>query len=330
MLLLHKQQAAVQKQKGVALLFVLLIFAVITTVSVKIITDVQRNTERQARYLHQQQAKHYALGAEQYIAALLEIERSEDNKQQQYTDHWFQPWAKEHTMSVEGGRLNMQVIDEQALFNLNSLQGKDAGKMQAFTEFLMKLHINPQLAEKIQKWGSLEPQKLLEQDSLYMSQVPPIRAGGGELKSVSELKLMQMMSSEEYKKLRPFVTVLPESVQMNINTAPAELFPFILPGISPEEAGEIVHARGETGFSNLQAIRDHPALQNKKIDWNKLKVSFSSRFFSVYIKANYSDITYYLHSRLARSDNGDVVVTSREEGEYPQWVSTLRQSVRQQ
>ena len=329
-MLLHEPQVSVKKQKGIALLFVLLIFAVITTVSVKIITDVQRNTERQARYLHQQQAKHYALGAEQYIAMLLEIENSKDEKQQ-HTDHWFQPWAEEHVMPVEDGQVNMQVIDEQALINLNVLQGKNStGKAQAFKEFLMSLHIDPQLADRIQKWGTQEPQKLLEQDSLYMSQVPPIRAGGGELKSVSELKLMQMMSREEYKKLRPFVTVLPKSVQMNINTVPAELFPFILLGISQEEAGEIIHARGQAGFDNLQAIRDHPALQNKKIDWNKLKVSFSSQFFSVYIKANYSDTTYYLHSRLARSDKGDVVVTSREEGEYPQWVSILRQSVRQQ
>lgn len=317
----------VEKQKGVALLFVLLIFAIITTVATKMVIQTQRNTERQAQYLHQQQAQYYALGAEQYVAMLLE----KDSLSEKRVDHWHSPWADDHQLPMVGGGVEIQVIDEQALLNLNLLQGEDGQKQIAIFERLFtRLQINAQLAERIRNWGSSDPQKRIEEDSLYMSMVPPIRTGGGELNSVSELKLMQLLDAESYKKLRPFVTVLPQGIGVNLNTVPQELLPVIFSELSDSEAAEIVEARGKSGFENLEAMRKHPALEGKKINWQTVQGTFFSQYFSAYIKANYGRVTYYLHSLLARDDRGKVVVISREEGDYPQWVSALRRSVRHQ
>jgi len=317
----------IEKQRGIALLFVLLIFAIITTVAVQMVMQVQRNTERQAQYLHYQQAKYYALSAEQYIAMLLEKEKPNDSA----IDHWFSPWAADHNLPFESGHAEIQVIDEQALLNLNLLHSKDAGKQEApFKRLFERLNLNPDLIERIKGWGTEDPQKLAEQDSFYMALSPPSRTGGTFLRSVTELKLMQLLNNENYNKLRPFITVLPENVGINLNTVPYDLLPSLFADLSEADAKDIVEARGNVGFDNLDAMRKHPALEGKKINWQSVQATFSSQYFSAYIKAYYGNVIFYLHSLLARDEQGKVVVISREEGSYPQWVSVLRQSVRNQ
>lgn len=315
------------KQRGVALLFVLLMFAIITSIAVKIVVQLYRNTERQTSFLQYQQAKHYALGGEQYIAALL----TRKAPMKDAIDHWFQPWASDHQFKMDGGQVEIQVIDEQALLNLNSLHGKNSNQQIKMLEHLCaQLNINPVLAERIHKWGSTDPQVLMEENNYYGSLDFPIFAGGGPLSDVSELKLMQILDDVEYNKLRPFVTVLPEKAGINLNTVPQELLPVIFDDLSSEEAEEFVSIRGEYGFKNLNEIKHLPMLQNKKIGWNMLKITLSSQFFSAYIKATYNDATYYLHTVLTRNDQGDVVVIRRNDGDYPQWISILRRSVRDQ
>jgi type II secretory pathway component PulK len=55
----------------VALIFVLMIFAIIVVVATSIATRLYHNTEKHSRYLQFVQAKHYAFGGEQYAALLL-------------------------------------------------------------------------------------------------------------------------------------------------------------------------------------------------------------------------------------------------------------------
>ncbi len=315
---------SVKRQQGVALLFVLLIFAVITTVVAYMVTMTQQNTERQANYLHLQQAKHYAMGGEQYIAMLLE--RSGEEKE---TDHWFSPWAEDHQFDVEGGKITIQVIDEQALFNLNVLNGKDSeNQTEIFKRLLAGLQIDEQLVERIRGWMEVEPEKLMEQDSIYMSLDPPYRAGGTLFNHVSELRLLAMLDKPSYKKLRPFVTALPEDIGINFNTVQKDLMQAVFPDLSDSELIEIIAARGKTGFADLAAMRKDPVMDGKQINWKNVHGTFSSQYFSAYIKAEFGKVIYYLHSLLAKDKKGKVVVISREEGDYPQWVPELRQSAR--
>ena len=67
------EMTSADKQRGVALLFVLSMFAVITSIAVTLVTQLHRNTEKQHDFLQYQQVKYYAQGAEQYAIALLGI-----------------------------------------------------------------------------------------------------------------------------------------------------------------------------------------------------------------------------------------------------------------
>ena len=317
-----------QQQKGVALLFVMVIFAVITIIATSIVTQTQRNTIKQVHYLQYQQTKQYAFSGEQYIAALLE--KNQKNTQQPI-DHWFLPWAEDHHLSLPTGEVEIQVIDEQALFNINLLRGQYGSHYKPmFDELLTRLHINTELTNRIASWGQKDPQSLTAEDNFYLSLQPATRAGGERFVSVSELKIMQFLDEENYEKLRPFITALPDNASININTVPRELIPVILPGVSEGDAEEIIAARGKIGFANLESLKSHPALVGKNINWSELPIHFASQYFSAYIKAQYGEVTYHLHSLLMRDRQGKVAVISREERDSPQWVSVLRRSMRQQ
>ncbi|MGB1272330.1 MAG: hypothetical protein ACPG5T_09660, partial [Endozoicomonas sp.] len=79
-------------QRGVALIYVLLIFSLITLMASQIVTNLWLHTEKNARYLERVQAKHYALGAEQYIALLLEQDFDLDKKKKRMVDHEKEYW----------------------------------------------------------------------------------------------------------------------------------------------------------------------------------------------------------------------------------------------
>ena len=321
------EMTSADKQRGVALLFVLSMFAVITSIAVTVVTQLHRNTEKQYDFLQHQQVKYYAQGAEQYAIALLR----DKPVQRDSVTHWFETWADDHQLEMEGGQVEIEIIDEQALLNLNSLHGKNSEyRVDMLKRLLTQLEMNPLLTEKVHRWGNSDPQTLMEENQYYGSLESPILASGVSLSDVSEIKLMQILSDEEYKKLRPFVTILPDKAGINLNTVPRELLPMIFDGFSSTEAEEFVSLRGETGFQNINEIKQLPMMKNKNINWNKLQLTLSSQFFSVYIKAVYNDTIYYLHTLLAKNDQGDVAVIRRNEGDYPQWISILRRSVRDQ
>ena len=94
------------------------------------------------------------------------------------------------------------------------------------------------------------------------------------------------------------------------------------------DAKGFVDSRSRDGISEMKEVLNSTSLKNKLPKSVEKILSLNSRFYSVYIKARYREMTYYLHSRLARDKEGRVTVISRESGQYPRWVATLRESVR--
>ncbi len=323
-----------QYQKGVVLIFVMMIFALIAAISTSVLVMTRVNVGRQGAYLHHQQAKYYALGAEQYVAMLLQSDHktnpSNRNDTQNTIDHWFSDWADDHDIKVDDGHLTVQVIDEQALFNLNRLSASDSdAASQELAIGLGKLGIDSALIKRILDWKTEEADALETIDIFYATLDPPLRIRGGPLISTSELNLMQILNPTQYKKLRPYITVLPGQTKWNLNTVPRELLAIIFAQLNENEIEELIQTRGKTGFSQLSDLKNHSVFSDKQINWDNLNVALSSQYFSVYTKAVYGDATYYLHSVLYRNHKGNVSVIQREEGEYPAWVSVLRRSMRE-
>ena len=109
--------AVVPRQGGVALITVLLIVFLASLTATSLATLQQITIRRSTVLQHQQQARLYALGLEQW-AKLILIRDGQKNQ----TDHPDEEWAHlPPALPVEGGRLSAKIRDLQGCFNLNNL-----------------------------------------------------------------------------------------------------------------------------------------------------------------------------------------------------------------
>lgn len=104
-------------QAGVALITVLLIVFLASIAATSLAALQQLAIRRGTVLQHQQQARLYTLGAEQWAMVILERDR-----QQSETDHPGEEWASlPPALPIEGGTLAARLSDLQGCFNLNNL-----------------------------------------------------------------------------------------------------------------------------------------------------------------------------------------------------------------
>ena len=346
------------RQKGIALIYVLLIFALITLMASQMVTSLWLHTEKNARYLERMQAKHYALGAEQYIALLLEQDVETDKKNKRTVDHEKEAWnITSVDYDIEQGEIEITLVDEQGLFNINWLsdsggnalapganqnnqpprnqppteglqQADNVDYLQMLQNLLLTQALDPQLAHKIKDWvdSDQEAAEAGAEDLIYLALEQPRRTGDTEMASVSELKLIDGLSADDLERLAPLVTVLPKGSKINLNTALPEVIRSISKNIAEGDAQAIIDARGDKGIEKLADLNNLASLSGKTGPLQSAPVEFSSSYFSAYIKATYRDTTFYLKTSLVRNPDGQVQVAGREIGPGSYWVVTKKES----
>ena len=348
------------RQKGIALIYVLLIFALITLMASQMVTSLWLHTEKNARYLERMQAKHYALGAEQYIALLLEQDFETDKKNKRTVDHENEAWnISSVDYDVEQGEIEITLIDEQSRFNINWLadsggnastpganpnnpnqqnqpppgsqgqqQAENLDYVQMLQNLLLTQAMDPQLAFKIKDWvdSDQEAAEAGAEDLIYLALEEPRRTGDTEMASISELRLIDGLTRDDLERLIPLMTVLPKSSKVNLNTALPEVIRSISKNITEGDAQAIVDARGDKGIEKLADLNNLPSLSGKTEPLQSAPVEFSSSYFSAYIKATYRDTTFYLKTSLVRNPDGQVQVAGREIGPGSYWVATKKES----
>ncbi len=367
----HPQRIKRHKQQGVALIFVLMIFVIMTVIASRIVTDLQLNTEKTVRLLEYQQANHYALSGEQFAIMLLEEDALKDKQADKLVDHWFEAWAaNDQALETDDGEITMLVVDDQGRFNLNLVTGAQTstadtstdsntgdssansseGNTQnpasaatsktsndltavgasALSRLLEMYNIDARLVERFQDWtdDNQEPRPAGAEDNEYLMGDVPYRTGDTDIVSASELRLLNVLTPQDYQRLVPLISVLPPGVGINMNTVTAESLVALGKSLSLAEAKSFIDSRPVEGFAEIKEVVEHPLLKDKLIDGADKLMTLNSHYFSVYTKARFRDMTYYLHSQLARDSNGKVTVIAREIGTFPKWVERLRESVR--
>ena len=110
-------------QAGVALITVLLIVFLASIAAVSLATLQQLAIRRSTVLLHQQQARLYTLGAEQWAMIILARDRQKNE-----TDHPGEEWASlPPSLPIEGGTITARLTDLQGCFNLNNVWRPAAG-----------------------------------------------------------------------------------------------------------------------------------------------------------------------------------------------------------
>lgn len=303
----------IDKEKGVALITVMLILALATILAVSMTSRHQLDIHRSANVFNFEQTYQYVLGAEIWAKQILKRD-SEDNKTDSFDDVWAMQLP---TLPIEGGKMGGQIEDLQARFNINNLVlgGKPQMlQVERFKLLLRNLDLNEELSQTIIDWldSNEETGFLGAEDNEYLNLSPAYRTANQSMQDVSELLLIKGIDFETYEKLLPFVCVLKSGSAINVNTASAEVLSSIVKDITLEDAKSLVEERDNKKHNSVDGFLQHPLLKLKKIKAEGLSVS--SNNFQLNSYAQVERILVEYSSVLHRKDDGTVVLVKRSQG----------------
>jgi general secretion pathway protein K len=127
----------------------------------------------------------------------------------------------------------------------------------------------------------------------------PYRCANRPLSDIGELTRVKGFDAGTIKKLQPFVSVLPESgTAVNVNFAPAEVLMAILPGLTLQDARQIVTQIKTTPFKNTSDFMQQ--LPKSVAQDSTMNISVSSKYFMVTGYATQGDGASAAHALLRR------------------------------
>ncbi|MDP7591415.1 MAG: type II secretion system minor pseudopilin GspK [Litorilituus sp.] len=329
-----------QKQRGVALITVMLIVAMCVVIASQMTNRLQIQMQRTTNINSNQQAYWYAMGAEAFTKRVLITAFKGDEN----VTHLGQTWAQgETTYPVDFGEITGEIIDLQSCLNLNALralpdnsnnntqkvsQTKVPARL-ALESLIINLELEgvsqfeaESMADALSDWLD-EDSRISSaggaEDDDYASREFPYLAANNYLANVNELRIVEHFTPEVIHALMPYVCVIPNSEQhkININTLDAEQPALLeaLLGSTLDEAQEILNARGEEGFETKEEFFNLPEVGRiKDFDNRKDQFVVDSEYFTLKASANFNDSFFAFNSVMKITNNKYVDVISRTIG----------------
>ncbi len=323
---------SVNRQKGVALITVMLIVALIAILATQMTARLQLQMQRTTNIGSNQQAYWYAMGAEAFAKRVL-IQSFEDDAE---VTHLGQIWAQgENTFPVAFGQISGEITDLHSCFNLNALRTDDGSSVKgatkpiarkAFEELLIALNIEnvgsfeaESMADALSDW--LDTDESITgsggaEDSDYAAKEFPYLTANHYLASIGELRVIEHFSVEVINKLKDYVCVLPGSNlnKVNINTI-AQDKPEILVamlGISQNDASQALSAREEEGFKSVDDFFALPELSKAQISADqKQQFAVKSEYFKLKATASFNNSYFALNTIMQVDNKNNISVISR-------------------
>ncbi|QDX29333.1 type II secretion system minor pseudopilin GspK [Dickeya poaceiphila] len=346
-----------RRQRGVALLIVMLMLSLMVTIAASITERSGKAWLRTSTLLNRTQARWYALGAEALISSTLQ----RDAHASPESTFIGQSWSKvDHQMMADGSEIRAQVQDGQACLNLNALSptkklmldgasgdgntGNDGSgsnssnsnqsspakggppeKMpyaaQVFRQLLMVLGEEQRQAERItdavRDWIDEDSEPLMNgaEDDSYVNFHP----GNQRMTDVTELRAVMGVDAGLYRRLLPYVCVLPvDKLTVNLNTLTPESAPLLsalfMGEINTESAVRILQQRPPQGWRNLNDFMGMSALPEKAKTSVRQALVLKSEWFFADIQIRVDDSEFYQRSLFHRGKQTEVV--QRQYGGY--------------
>jgi general secretion pathway protein K len=231
--------ASRHRQRGIAVLTAVLVVAIATVLAVNLLWGTSVDIQRTQSLLAQDQARLYDLGGEELAKHYLSKDGQGSGAE---IDDYGEDWATHIVSQFKDGALEGWLIDQQGLFDLNSLVDAESTKAaplakDQFENLLvlasadLDVPVDPgtatELAEATIDW--LDPDGVAElggaEDGYYTGLQPPYVPANFWFTSISELQAVKGFTPEILRALWPHVTALPRPDSkskrwpLNVNTA---------------------------------------------------------------------------------------------------------------
>ncbi len=305
----------VSRSRGVVLLSVLLILALLSALAYQLVGRQTLVIAQARQTFAGDQALQYALGAEAFARQVLRQEWMETGAVDNLTEVWAQPLPP---LEVDDGFLEIQVRDLNACFNLNAVASTATGQrtgrinLDRFRTLLRNLNLPETIADTWLDW--IDPDQDVSgfgaEDGEYLLGEHAYRTADRLANHVSELRLLRDMDSEIFDAIAPFVCVLPnDQLSINANTAAPEVIASLNPAIAAAQVEGI--AQAERLYTDVTQITAEIPELAAATD----AVRVASEFFEIQIRAQVDDSLIELASVLHRSPNdGTITLLTRDFG----------------
>lgn len=239
-----------RKQQGVVLLSVLLVVALLSAITIRLVSRHSLNVAQSSHSIGADVTLSYAMGAETLARQLLYADETLTGKDvDDLTETWAQPLAPFPLEEYNNAFMEIQLRDLNSCFNLNSLADPVAADRKEnhlwFKRLLVNLALPEKLADAWIDWVDADDnvEGFGAEGDAYQLKDPAYRAANQPAAHVTEFALMSELEPEQLEKLLPYVCALPKpELQLNVNTTPIEILNTFAPNPIPigEETSEPV------------------------------------------------------------------------------------------
>lgn len=299
-----------ERDRGIALLMVLLLVALASIASASLASRQYIEIRRTTNVFNANEAYFMILGAEQWARQILRRDLEDTD-----TDSLQDEWAGDLTnIKMQRGQLSGRIIDLQGRYNINNLIKADTGdndadEIKRFMRLLDALSLDTSLAQAVVDWIDAGINPLLPagaEDQEYLGHDTPYRTANRPIANITELLLIKGFKEEIFQQLSPHITALPAHTEVNINTATVPVIMAMIEGIGEAGAEEIVTQREAQAFKDISELRSMQALEGRTI----IGVNVRSKYFMSEFVLEWDGITSVLTSTFHRSasENKKIIV----------------------
>lgn len=309
-------------QSGVALIMVLLAMALIVVLATGMTKHQSVRVYKAGHYLAQNQGYSIALGAEAFAKQILFRDFEEDKENNLFVDSPDEFWARYSALlPLDDGIVEIQIDDLGGRINLNDLVDS-AGLVNELTRdrlerLFIVLGLTNLNVNVLIDWIDANDQSINAygaEDGQYLMQDPPYRAANQPFQSVSELRLLEGITEEEYQALAPYVAALPVAgLGINVNMASGPVLQALHAELTAAQIESVLLQRQEQRFENMQNFLALPEFAGLGLKPQGLVLQ--TRFFEVASRITYDDRSVNLVSTVFRSPTGELSTVSRDAGQ---------------
>ena len=301
-------------ERGVALLFALLVLSLLVTLVLGLDADARRELKEAGAFRDSLKAAALVRSGMQAARAALRRDVLSDVdagvSYDALTDLWASPIG---TQPIGDGVVSASIEDERGKLNLNDLAPSMDATIRAATFLRFKrlfalVQVDPGLVEAIADWVDSDdiPERHGAESAYYESLTPPYRAANMALQTLDELYLVRGMTEEIVRRLARYVTVYPSVSDgwININTADPAVIEVLHPRITPALALNVVQGRPYRALKDVDRVADFEAIA-KELRLTGV-YAVGSDYFTIRISATANAVTKNGRAVVRRSrTNGD-------------------------
>ena len=323
-----------QKQKGVALLVVLILLVMMSALAAKISQQFCRNLQKTHYQVSQQQLRWAMQAQEKVVKDRLQADASGESKPLSLEGDWHQPLETRG----EDYTVVSQVEDAQDCFNVNNLlavekiaQGQNAPAVQEkprreqiVEQLLTESGLSQTNAEEVYLQlvdyldGDTTTAREGAETDAWAGVVPARQPANQMMRTIAEIKLLPAFPAAAYPKVSKLLCALPDSAsKVDVNTLKPEqaaLLAALFPGkLTEDDAARLIESRPETGWENRETFSKalEQSFPQLKDDLPQVAdyLSINSRYFRVNYTGNTDELTLRVVSQLQVNNEAGEIVT---------------------